>query len=207
MHIINAYSEACFGEEIQDKSTELFINENDRRVALKMLETERIGERFVVIHPGVTGRNRTIGPDIWVPIINKLRESRIDIVVVGTMRDIQFVGLPDLRGVISLHQVAAIIEKAKCFIGNDSGLVHVAGSTKTPIAAMYTSAKGEYRLPFRDGELGGGCKMFRTPLECYGCLEKETPPVITNGCHRGDYACVKSFNPEEILEYVLEVSK
>jgi ADP-heptose:LPS heptosyltransferase len=209
-HIIDAYAESIFEDSNFDKTCMLFPSSGDQLAADSLLSYEGISpkEKFIAVHLGITGRNRTFPPQFWEPIIRGIVAMGIKVVSLGTMRDYAIKGNPDLRSQLSLHQNACLLKRAACFVGNDSGLVHVAGTTDVPIVALYTSAKAEYRLPYRNGELGGGCYPIKTPLECYGCLELEPPPVVTNGCRRGDYACVLgSIDPSIVLEKIREVVK
>lgn len=207
-HIIDSYAKSIFADTDFDKTCALYPTDKDMIAANSLLVYEGISPRdeFIAIHMGVTGRNRTFPPQFWDPIIKFVIDAGIKIVCVGTMRDLSVVGHPDLRSQLSLHQNACLLSRAKCFIGNDSGLVHVAGTTGVPIVPIYTSCRAEYRMPYRNGKLGDGCIPIKTPLDCYGCRELEPPPIVDNGCRRGDFACVMgATNPEEVINAVKEI--
>lgn len=77
----------------------------------------------------------------------------------------------DLTKRLTVHQVAALVSRVALFLGSDSSMLHVAGTTETPIVGLFTSVKGDYRVPFRHG-----CTIVRPQGDCYGCLAMEEPP-------------------------------
>ena len=50
-------------------------------------------------------------------------------------------GAIDLVGALSLPQVAAVMQRARLFIGNDSGLMHLAAASGTPTLGLYGPTK------------------------------------------------------------------
>lgn len=66
----------------------------------------------------------------------------------------------------SISQCWHLINKARCFITMDSGLLHLAGTTETPIVHLGSSIKPEFRIPYRNGSqdyrykyVRGGCGL------------------------------------------------
>ncbi|MCW3051185.1 MAG: putative glycosyltransferase [Chthonomonadales bacterium] len=49
-------------------------------------------------------------------------------------------GTLDLRGKTSLAEAASIIAQATCYVGIDSGLMHIAGSLQAPVVGLYATA-------------------------------------------------------------------
>ena len=45
-----------------------------------------------------------------------------------------------LAGEATLRQTAAVIERARIYVGNDSGPLHIAASTGTPVVAIFASS-------------------------------------------------------------------
>lgn len=46
-------------------------------------------------------------------------------------------GAVDLVGQLSLPEVAAVLARADLFVGNDSGLMHIAAATGTPTLGLF----------------------------------------------------------------------
>ena len=105
----------------------------------------------------------------------------------------------------TIQQLSALIGKCGCFLSSDSGLLHVAGTTSVPIVGIFTSIKGEYRIPYRNGAYGTNCRIVRPGLDCYGCRELLSPPVTQQqNCQRGDYLCKKQVTVEMVVSAVVE---
>lgn len=97
----------------------------------------------------------------------------------------------DLIDQTSLVEAAAIMDNSLAVLGVDNGLLHVAGCTKAPIIAGYTTVSPSIRLPIRFNEIGYNC-ISVTPdrcLKCSFCQEK------TNFLYGHDYKkCIYSDN-------------
>jgi ADP-heptose:LPS heptosyltransferase len=157
------------------------------------------------MHCAVTWKNRTWPKDRWQKVANLItNKTGKKVILVGNGADHkwQAQNVFDLTGKFTIQQIAYLISISACFVSNDSGLLHVAGTTKTPIVGIFTSAKGEYRVPFRNGEYGVDCTIVKPTVECYGCLAKEPKPAVFCDCRRGDYACLGQIMPDQVAEAV-----
>lgn len=212
-HIIESYVEAAFPSGIDsqfDKRTELFPSETDKDFVLSRMRDSGLNpEQCIIMHCAVTWKNRTWPKERWVKTAQLLAGLDRKVIIVGSGSDYkwQAANVFDLTGKFTIQQISYLISMCSVFVGNDSGLLHVAGTTKTPIVGIFTSAKGEYRVPFRNGEYGGDCTIMKPDVECYGCLARETPPVVFCDCRRGDYACLGQITPEGVFAAVKEYLK
>jgi GT2 family glycosyltransferase/ADP-heptose:LPS heptosyltransferase/predicted SAM-dependent methyltransferase len=214
LHIIDAYAEAAFGvklaDKIFDKSTYLAVSANDLAIALDAVQGFDL-KNTVAVHMAVTWKNRTFSKEFWNQVLCKLRGYGLGVVQLGAGGDISFPlatkfpgagPIIDLTNKLSIAQVAALIGKVGCFLGNDSSLIHVAGTTQTPIVGLFTSAKPELRLPYRGGIMGANCKALVPSVSCAGCLHNEPAPVVYCDCRRGDFICLSQINPDTVVEAV-----
>lgn len=62
--------------------------------------------------------------------------------------DVSYYGL-DLRNDTTVEELATIIGEARAIVGLDSGPIHLAGCTSTPIICGYTSVDPVFRIPLR----------------------------------------------------------
>lgn len=76
-------------------------------------------------------------------------------------------GIIDLTNKTTISQVWKIINKAKCVVTMDSGILHLAGTTDTHIVQLGSSIHPEFRAPYRHGKqsykysyVAGGCNLF-----------------------------------------------
>jgi len=199
MHIVYACMEEAFGYqgETGDLQQELFF---ERRA---LFSGRR--RKYVAVHAAHAGwRNRTLPSQTWIDVCAGLKKADLWPILVGTGRD----ALPT-AACTSFHSSdvlaqAQLIDNCACFVGSDTGLLHVAGATSTPIVGVFTSVDPAYRMPLRDGD------AVVTPkgLDCLFCHGRRTPPVMDESCEReGDEVamCVRAVRADAIVDAVLAV--
>ena len=180
-HIVRAYMHAAFGDYGAGHDCRQVLFGAAPRSAFK-------DARLVVVHgAGATWRNRQQGHAFWLSVHALLREHGYITVSVGGPADAGGGGI-DVRGGLPLHALYRLIARAGWFVGSDSGPLHVAGATDTPLIGLFSCAHPALRLPLRDVTPTIG---LVPELDCVGCLHEEPPPVTSCGCRRGDYACVE----------------
>lgn len=110
-------------------------------------------ERFVVLHPGgainpgVTMISKRWPPDRYGALATRLkRELGVEVVLVGAASDRDAIidvkadaGVPliDLSEQIDFPTLAAVIARARLYIGNDSGAGHLAAAVGTPQVSIF----------------------------------------------------------------------
>jgi lipopolysaccharide heptosyltransferase II len=94
----------------------------------------------------------------------------------------------DMRG-ISLTGAACLIKNASVFIGNDSGLMHIADAYSVPVIAIFGAT-----APFWGGPVSKKAKVIYLGIECQPCFKKT--------CRFGHYRCLNNINPEAILKLI-----
>lgn len=198
MHIVNAYALEVFGEVLvcdNNRQQELFYPRKPKA---------RNATPLVAVHAAKAGwRNRTLPAETWLAVCAALRDAGTQPLLVGTHRD-------ELRGSgytafhhPSVLSQAAVIAQCDCFVGPDTGLLHVAGATDTPIVGVFTAVDPAYRLPYRVN-----CAVVQPDMACVGCHGRRVMPVTDESCEREDYAaCVRAVSPEAIVEAVLSMLK
>jgi ADP-heptose:LPS heptosyltransferase len=199
-HVLDAYSKKVFGMANFNVGPELFADEH--------ISLPKIDNPYVVFHM----RNhfwpsRNLPQEFWVPLIsNILAKTKYTVVQIGSGKDLAFGGFGDRLintiGKLGLHQSHALINKAQAFIGADAGALHIAACTQTPILAMYTSVRAEYREPkYRTA----AHISIASDIDCYGCVEKCPVPYSTYYCARGDEECVRRFDPDNVFQKLIEL--
>lgn len=75
--------------------------------------------------------------------------------IIGNFREeIDFSKGINLIDKTSLLEAAKIISKAKCIVGLDNGLIHLAAMTDIPIVCAFTSVNPDHRAPYRNNIKG-----------------------------------------------------
>lgn len=96
----------------------------------------------------------------------------------------------DLTGKLTLAQIIVLFKNVSLFIGNDSGLSHIAAAMEVPLISLF--ARSDPGLsPKRWRPLGGKSKYIHKDVGCYVCK--------AHLCDK-DFLCIKSITPQEVLE-------
>jgi predicted lipopolysaccharide heptosyltransferase III len=95
-----------------------------------------------------------------------------------------------------LNELHALVARAAVYIGGDSGPLHVASTTNTPIVALLGPTLPERSRPWRDPRLGAEM-VDAGPLPCRPCDQRR--------CIPGDFRCLMRITPEQVLAAVERV--
>lgn len=96
-------------------------------------------------------------------------------------------------GATSLGELAALLKRARVFVGGDTAALHIAAAVGVPTVALFGPTDPARHLPPAERQT-----VFRKPLPCSPCYRSQ--------CWRkgeGYMECLKSFTPEEAAEAVL----
>lgn len=211
LHFVDAYALETFGHADISKDLEIHRSEADEAKASSLLEKlDLLRRRFIVTHMARTWPSRTLPNRTWHEIVQRLTGLGHAVLQVGKGDDLFFNRLDGVSKIdedINIPELACLISRASCFLGSDSAILHVAGTTDTPIVGIFTAARAELRLPYRHGKLGYRCAVVRPKIECYGCLHRQPPPVAFFNCERGDYMCLAQILPEDVADTVDRVCR
>lgn len=90
-------------------------------------------------------------------------------------------GLPELR---------ALISRSRLFIGGDTGPLHIAATTATPIVGLYGPTLPARSAPWRDPAI---------PTESLEVAGLACRPCEQRVCAPGDFRCLTTLQPEEVV--------
>jgi ADP-heptose:LPS heptosyltransferase len=82
---------------------------------------------------------------------------------------------------LSLPEVTALAARARLFVGNDSGIAHIASATGTPAVVVFGSSNVTHWRPWTRGSVRA--EVVREELACqpcpgYTCAEFDAPECI-----------------------------
>ena len=96
----------------------------------------------------------------------------------------------DLAGKISLRELAAVLKKAKLFVGIDSGVMHMASALNIPTVGIfgptdpfYVAPQNKQSIVVRQGLACSPCYM-RTPCDHRRCLEELDAEAVLEACRK-----------------------
>jgi lipopolysaccharide heptosyltransferase II len=93
-------------------------------------------------------------------------------------------------GEFDLAELRSLVGRAALFIGGDSGPLHVAATTQTPIVALFGPTLPERSMPWRDPAIGT-IAVDAGPLPCRPCHQRQCVP--------GDFRCLTAISPTMVL--------
>ena len=117
----------------------------------------------------------------------------------------------DLLDKTNLLEAAAIMSKARCVIGMDGGLIHLAGMTMAPIIAGYTFADPEHLMPIRYDFIGYNVHpIVPDENKCRFCQTNSNFVfgIDFRDCFKNkDYECQKDMTAKKFIEKMDKVLK
>lgn len=171
----------AYGIPIQDRFPRLYLREEDRAWAgefltHKGLEGER-KNRLIVIHPGSGSKKKVWPLKKFLSLLRSLK-SRTDskfLIILGPAEppEIQrtFEGAREERVFVlknlSLLQLASIMEGCRLFIGNDSGISHMAAALGLPTLVLFGPTDPRIWSP-----RGEKVVVLRREMPCSPCPEE-----------------------------------
>jgi predicted lipopolysaccharide heptosyltransferase III len=102
-------------------------------------------------------------------------------------------------GEFDLTELAALVSLARLYVGGDSGPLHIAGTTSTPVVALFGPTLPERSLPWRNPAIPS-VGVDAGPLPCRPCHQRT--------CVTQDFRCLTAITVGQVLEacrQVLEV--
>ena len=101
-----------------------------------------------------------------------------------------------LRGVPSPTHLAAFLSRCRLFVGNDSGVMHLAVASGIPVVAIFGPSNHKAWGPYDPD--GSRSRIVRLDLPCSPCLYKGQSLGLRYGC--GEMLCLKGILPEMVVE-------
>ena len=93
-------------------------------------------------------------------------------------------------GEFDLAELAALVTRARLYIGGDSGPLHIAATTRTPVVALFGPTLPDRSLPWRDPALPA-LGVDAGPLPCRPCHQRKCVP--------GDFRCLTGITVAQVL--------
>ena len=93
-------------------------------------------------------------------------------------------------GDVDLVELRALIERSALFIGGDSGPLHIASTTRTPIVGIYGPTLSARSAPWRNPDL---------PTESVEIDGLPCRPCDQRSCAPGDFRCLTRIEPQAVI--------
>ena len=170
------------------------------RVRNLIEENNLTDSKIVVLHISAGNEFRHWGIENLVGLSRLLSQNpEIKIVLIGTDEDKNAeqiilkesqAPLASLVGRLNLRELRELISSSSLFIGPDSGPMHIAASTPTPIVSYFGPTLPAHFAPWQAKAL-----MIEKEFDCRPCKQRR--------CVYKDFRCLRSIKPEEVYEACL----
>lgn len=148
----------------------------DAAVASGLFEKHKLSpfSRVVIIAPQTTWSSKNWTLERYAAVADKLsREQNCQILFTGTRKD--EIPIQQIRsamkepsistaGLLSIRQLAAVIDRASLVISGDTGPMHIAGALGTPFVALFGSTDPAFYAP-----TSGLRQILMHPVPCGPC--------------------------------------
>jgi ADP-heptose:LPS heptosyltransferase len=94
-------------------------------------------------------------------------------------------------GEINLAELRALVGRSALFIGGDTGPLHIASTTRTPIVGLYGPTLSARSAPWRPQNV---------PTESIEIAGLTCRPCEQRVCEPGDFRCLTRIDPQVVLE-------
>ena len=169
-------------------------------------------EEFITLHPGTSKLERSWHAERFGILCQKIfKEDGKKIVLLGTQSEEKLLNRiknycpPDRVKIIptmNLRVLAGVLKKSRLFIGNDSGMMHLAAMVGTPIVAIFgpgnVGTTGPYIAPEK-------CEILTENYSCSPCRQrffKECKPSP----HNKPY-CLEDITVKNVYEAIHRLLK
>jgi len=159
------------------------------------------GHKIIPLHIGAGNEFRKWGIGNFVELINLLSQiPDVKIAMIGSQEDKNAEEeiqrkfdrpLFSLVGQLNLMELRQFITNSSLFIGPDSGPMHMAAATPTPIVALFGPNLSSINSPWKAKAV-----VIEKELDCRPCDQRH--------CIHGDIRCLRSITPKEVYEACLK---
>jgi heptosyltransferase-3 len=199
-------------------------NPSDENSVARVLPFDIGAETFAVLHMFPKFSYKTWHRDGWIELARWLEKNGIRCVLTGSSDpdELAYVGqlfrtMPpgtvSMAGKLSLAESAFLISRAKCYVGPDTALTHMAAALGTPTVALFGPSN-----PVKWGPWPKGYGEDRNPYKMRGTQrvnnvvllqgEGDCVPCMEEGCERHNASlsdCLQNLPASSVIESLREL--
>ena len=174
-----------------------------KEVALKASETARRSVAtklkgltdYVLINPGGNWPTKIWHASRYGELAGRLMKDGLPVAVTWgpgeetLVRDLVKAAGSGIRQIpTTLEELVALCEKAKLFVGGDTGPMHFAAATGTPVVSIFGPTSSDRNGPFRREDL-----VVEKRLPCRPCYERDKCPLE-------HWECIQQITVDQVYE-------
>lgn len=175
----------------------------------------------IVVHPGKHWNSKTFPVEYWQGIIDGLVEHKQNVIIIGKDErgdppdykagargtvDVECPrGVRDLRNMLSLGALGALLNETKVLVSNDSAPIHLAGAFDNWIVLLPSCKHPDHIIPYRHGRIYYKAKAIYKAL--YIDDVEGRPTQVTETSADGQDIDWDKYlaKPEEIISKILSI--
>ncbi len=197
--------------EVKDDFLEIWTRPEEEESMERKLAAEGItpSSRVAVIHPFSAVPQRGWPLENFAELVSRIKRETACIPVVvggprdaGTLREMKHLfrdEIVDLVGKYSLRETIALLKRSSLFIGNDSGIMHLAAAAGTPLVALFGP-----QSPVKFGPWSKKAKVIYKGLKCSPCRQKFFSECTPSPRQRPE--CMEAISVDEVFQESMRVS-
>lgn len=195
------------GVPVVDDYLEAWISEDEAAAADDLLRKEGLapGARLLALHPFASYPEKSWPLENFASAAARLQDTRgLTPVIFGGGRDVELrercrelfpAGTIDLVGKCSLRISMAVLKRCTAYIGNDSGIMHLAAAVGLPLVAIFGPTS-----PQRFGPWSRNAHVVSNSYPCSPCRLKFFTECTPSP--QGRPNCLESISVEQVLDEV-----
>jgi ADP-heptose:LPS heptosyltransferase len=180
-----------------------------RQHASARIEQPPIKRPIIAMHPGSGGYStaRRWAPERFAQLADRLyqdaggqlflmggpEESKLHQQIIELMQS--EMPVRSFAGKGNIRVAAAILEQADLFVGNDSGLMHLATAVGTPTIAVFGLTNADAWGPYEGGQSGQQAVVVKLDLPCMPCFYRGHDLGTPEGCMTRDCLAMLGVDP------------
>lgn len=202
------------GFNVNETHMELFYGAADLQRAKELLEDIPPHCKKVMLCLGSREMNKKYPVEKYLVALRELAAKDLVFVIAGGRGDIaeaNFIeqNLPrgkvlNLTGKTTLRETEAVVSQTDYYIGNDTGVLHMAAAAKVPVVGIYRESvdkdnvlKGVFNGVHRFAPYQTKAVILRPEHPLGDCA---TLPPVYGGCHHREPHCITQITPQQIVE-------
>ena len=189
------------GVPVEDRpKSKLYVNEDALASVISKLSDRGIdlqadGTEFLLLHPAAAFATKTWAAENFARVAEHAADRGISAVAVagpGEGRVLQELKAASRASIetfddLTLPEITALASRARAFVGNDSGIAHIAAAVNTPAVVVFGSSNRTHWRPWTDAPNEIVFEEFTCqPCPGYECREF------------GEPRCILSVEPERV---------
>ena len=210
-YILNA-----IGLSTRSTDMELWYNLRDLQRARLLLSGINADFTKIVIGIGAGGNGRKYSVDNYIKAFKSIvdrKNGKVCFIIIGgkaEAADAEKIqnALPqncihNLVEKTTLRETIGVIALSDMFIGNDTGVMHMAAALNVPLIAIYRQPKDKDNVVpgvFSEYDRFAPCQATAISLRPEHALGDCKNAVVYGGCKEMDSHCINQVNPKEIVE-------